>query len=107
MSLACRECDRVGSFDTLIIFSPNGRFNTKKNVSDYRNFYTCCATIGSFDEIPRSRRSRFMIVKEGSRSSSFLNPNQSRICDCDIKRISEEDVASRLPNIHKAFTSTR
>ena len=48
MSLACYECERGGSFDTLILFSENG-FQDTTPVSSYANFYTDCASVDDFN----------------------------------------------------------
>src|SRR3989344_2586557 len=60
MSLSCFECERIGAFNTLIIFARDGNFDPEKPVSHYHNFYTDCATIGQFKKV---QTSRFAIVQ--------------------------------------------
>ena len=101
MSLACRECNSHGSFDTLILFSKNGKFKSEEAVSHYQNFYTDCANIDDFTAVSRSK---FMIVKTKTAESCWNTGNDgSALSDCEIKRISARELKERLPKTYKAF----
>lgn len=97
MSLACFECMRGGSFNTLIIFDKDGSFDPDKPVSAYPNFYTDCATFDDFAEVETSR---FAIVEEGRPQSSWnTGTDGDKLRETKYKRIDEAALAARLPRI--------
>ena len=99
MSLACFECGETGSFNTLILFSKNGKFNVKKEISEYENFYTCCAKIDSFEAV---KKSRFMIVETADSESSWhTGSDGDTIKKTRHKLISEEELEKKLPKIYR------
>lgn len=101
MSLACYECDKCGSFDTLIIFSKDQSFDEEKNVCNYKNFYTDCASIDDFEPVEKSC---FAIVKEKSSSGSwFTGSDGSKLKETKFFLIDEEKLKGKLPRIHGAL----
>jgi hypothetical protein len=101
MSLACRECNSHGSFDTLILFSKNGEFEAKKPASHFENFCTDCASIDDFTAVTKSK---FMIVKTKTAESCWNTGNDGpALSDCETKRISARELKQRLPKTYKAF----
>lgn len=100
MSLGCLECDEIGSFDTLIIFSEDGAFDTAKLVSAYYNYFTCCASV---DEFKAAKKSRFAIVREKHESSQWSTPDHCTLNDTTWKLVDEEELKRRLPKIFAAL----
>lgn len=105
MSLACLECNRIGSFNTLIIFEPEGRFDTGKHVSSYPNFYTCCASLADFTE---AEQSRFMIVEEREYQDVWhTGTNGARLGKTRHMRVNEAELQRKLPKIFERLTARR
>ena len=104
MSLACFECNQIGSFDTLVLFDPKGKFDCDSPVSSFPNFYTCCASISDFTE---AKDSRFLIVKTRSREGSWLTGTDGDpVGDTRVKRINEAELRTRMPRIFEALMRT-
>lgn len=97
MSLACLECNRVGMFNTLIIFEPEGSFDAGGYISSYRNFYTCCASLTDFTE---GKKSRFMVVQDAESQDAWnTGTDGARLRDTKHKRVDEATVRRKLPRI--------
>lgn len=95
MSIACRECGRVGSFNTLVIFQADGKFDLKKPVSHYANYYTDCA---NFDDFPQVEASRFMIVQQReSDDRLFTGTDGDLLEQTEHKLVSEKELQEALP----------
>lgn len=101
MSLACFECQRGGSFNTQIIFDPNGVFDENKHTAQFRNFYTDCAKAEDFSE---AISSRFAIVtRSGFDDSWFTGDDGPELGTVSWKRIPEQEIAGKLPRIYGAL----
>ena len=100
MSLACFECNRIGSFDTLIIFDPKGTFNPTDEISHYANFYTDCARITTFKAVEKSR---FMIVKTKGYEDSLLWAMPCILSETEFQFVDESELEKRLPKIFAAL----
>jgi hypothetical protein len=101
MSLACFECMRNGTFNTLIIFDKDGKFDPQIPVSHYSNFYTDCASIGDFKRVSSSR---FAIVQEKTHQDSWnTGTDGDKLQETNYKLIDEADLAKKLPRIYGAL----
>lgn len=99
MSLACYECLKGGSFDTLIIFNKDKEFSEEKYICDYENYYTCCASTDDFEPVEKSN---FAIVKEPtSKGCWFTGNNGSRLKEVTFFPIDEEKLKEKLPRIYR------
>ena len=97
MSLACFECLRSGSFNTLIIFSKDGKFDPEKPVSHYSSFYTDCA---KFEDFRVVKASRFMVVEEkGFQDSWNTGTDGDTLRETRHKLVNDVALAARLPRI--------
>jgi hypothetical protein len=95
MSLACRECGKIGCFNTLIIFHSEGKFDPSKPISRYSNFYTDCV---NFDDFTPVEKSRFMIVQERKSQDSWNRGSDGDLLsEAEYKLISEETLRQKLP----------
>jgi len=99
MSLACFECNRIGSFNIIILYFETG-LDLKNNVSDYKNFYTDCL---NFEDIELVEISNFAVVRLTSSESSIFSPEKS-LSKSDIKYISDNELQLKLPKIYSKLT---
>lgn len=97
MSLACFECYKIGSFNTLIIFASDGKFDSEQQVSHFPNFYTDCATFSDFEAVTESR---FMIVEDVDFHSQWsTDTGVGKLRETKCKLIDEKTLALKLPRI--------
>ena len=103
MSLACFECDRIGEFNTLVIFDKTKAFNINTPISHFPNFYTDCA---SFDGLKTAKnKSRFMVVLEGTVSSTWnTGTDGDMLRAARYKYVDEKDLKKQLPKIFEALS---
>ena len=104
MSLACFECRRVGAFNTLILFTIDGKFDAEKPVSHYSNFYTDCL---NFNDLKEVKKSRFMVVEE-ERFKHVWNTGTDgdKLQKTKYKFVDEATLAAKLPKIFAALLKT-
>src|SRR3989344_7630074 len=97
MSLSCFECERIGAFNTLIIFARDGNFDPEKPVSHYHNFYTDCAAIGQFKKV---QTSRFAIVQLERFNYMWNTGSDGELLrETMYKLVDEVTLAEKLPKI--------
>lgn len=102
MSLACLECKRNGSFNTLIV-KVGEDFDPQRPISHYPNYYTCCASFNSFREV---KKSEYMVVEIISHASMWHTGNDGeRFDEVKCRFISKNALKKLLPKIHKALAS--
>lgn len=102
MSLACFECNKIGSFNTLIIFEEDGAFEEGKLIAHYRSFYTDCASFSGFEPVAKSR---FMIVQEKAYQDSWNTGSDGDVLkQTHHKFIDEVALQKKLPKIFAALT---
>lgn len=105
MSLACWECKRRGAFNTLVIFDPDGKFDSDKHVSSYRNFYTCCA---SFENFTKAKKSRFMVVQEQDYQDKWNTcTDGERLETTKYKLVDEDELRRKLPKTFERLAQKR
>ena len=105
MSLACFECNRIGAFNTSIIFDGDGNFDPQKPVSHYPNFYTDCATFDDFREV---KESRFMVVEGRDVQDSWnTGTDGDKLRETKYKLVDEAVLAAKLPRIFEALLKTK
>lgn len=105
MSVACLECNRIGAFNTLIVFDAKGVFDLDVHVSSYPNFYTCCASPADFKGAVDSK---FMIAQTIEYLDRWnTGTDGERVRDTEHKRIDEAELRRRLPRIFEALTQKK
>lgn len=105
MSLACLECRQIGTFDTLILFEPGGKFDLNVPTSSYRNYYTCCATLDDFKGLSKSR---FLIVKQPQREDAWNTGHDGPTLGISAFRyVDEAELKRRLPKIYEELAQER
>jgi hypothetical protein len=105
MSLGCYECRKLGnSFDTAILFHPDGVFDRRKTMFDFDNFYTCCLKL---EDIVTAKESRFAIAVEKYPHNNSILPNRfSKLHALQrFAKISENWLKENSPRIYQGLLS--